>query len=703
MSYIIGIDIGGTFTDAVATDEGGILTGAKTPSTPPDFAQGVCEVLEELAASLGLTREELLRQTTYISHGTTAALNALITGDVAKVGFLTTRGHADSLVIMNLAGRYAGLGPEQIQAIAKTNKPAPLVPKALVREINERIDYKGTEIFPLDEKQAKIAIRELLHAGVEAIAIALLWSFRNPKHELCLRDLIHSENPSIYVGLSSEISPRIREYPRSATTVMSTMVGPRLQAYLDPLQERLRTMGFQGSLLVMQGTGQTVLARDAAKKAITTVGSVLTGGAIGAVTLASQLGHTHVISTDMGGTTFLVGLIVDGKPRRSTTTILNQHTINVPMVEVAAIGSGGGAIAWVDAGRTLRVGPRSGGGGPGPACYGDGGTEPTITDANLVLGIMNPAYFLGGRKSLYPELAKSAIKTNVADKLGMTVDEAALAIRAIQDAQTSDLIRKVVVHSGADPRDFVVYAFGGAGPTHCATNTADLGVKSVVVPLGPTAAAFSAFGLVSADAGMSAELSFPSNYPVPATAINEMFSGLEKSVRDSLDAQGIEFTRVTIQREIDIRYSLQLAEVCTPVKNGELSDNDVAEIAADFEDQYERLFGKGTGFKDAGFQFMTYRVFATGHFPSKPQLPTLPAAESETPPVSSMRRARLDGMAGWTDTAVYDYKSLRAGHRIAAPAIIEAPTTTVAVPAGHDAIVDSLGNLVITKKGERGC
>ena len=316
---------------------------------------------------------------------------------------------------------------------------------------------------------------------------------------------------------------------------------------------------------------------------------------------------------------------------------------------------------------------------------------------------MNPAYFLGGRKLLYPDLAKSAIKANVADRLGMTVEEAALAIRTIQDAQTSDLIRKVVVHSGADPRDFVVYAFGGAGPAHCVTNTADLGVKSVVVPLGPTAAAFSAFGLVSADVGMSAELSSPSNYPVPASAINETFSHLEKSVRDSLDAQDIEFTRVTMQREIDIRYSLQLAEVSTPVKNGELTGQNVAEIAADFDDHYERRFGKGTGFKDAGFQFITYRVFATGHLPSKPRLPGLPAAESKTPPVSATRRACLDRTTGWADTAVYDYKTLRAGHQIAAPAIIEAPTTTVVLPAGYDAFVDSLGNLVIAKKGEREC
>jgi N-methylhydantoinase A len=697
MGFVIGIDIGGTFTDAVATEGGGSLVAAKVPSTPPDFAQGVLDIVQELANNFGLATDEFLGRTDYIAHGTTAALNALVTGDVTKVGFLTTRGHADSIVIMNLAGRYAGLGPEQIQALVRTNKPAPLVSKAFVREIDERIDHKGSVIVPLDEQQAAGAVRELVAAGAKAIAASLLWSFRNPAHELRLREIVQAVAPGMYVGLSCEISPRIREYPRNVTTLMSTMVGPRLAAYLDPLDAKLKALGFRGSLLVMQGSGQTVVARDAAKRAITTIGSVLTGGAIGARSLADQLRHRNVISTDMGGTTFLVGMIVDGEPVRTTSTILNQHAINMPMVKVETIGAGGGAIAWIDGGGNLRVGPRSAGARPGPACYGQGGTEPTLTDANLVLGILNPDNFLGGRQKLRPDLAEQAIRQHIADRVGLSVADAAAAVRAIQDAQTADLIRKVVVNAGYDPRDFVVYAFGGAGPAHCASNTADLGVHSVVVPLGPTAAAFSAYGLASADVGVTAEISDPSNYPVAAGHLNAVFGRLEQAVQHELAAQNLAFERVTTRREIDIRYSLQLAEVSTLVRNGDLSEPDVAQVAADFEALYERRFGEGTGFKDAGFQFITYRVFATGHLGAKPKLPAAPAATQAQPRIRTTRRAFLDQATGWVEAAVYDYADFHAGHRVAAPAIIEAATTTVVVPHGHVGLVDALGNLVITK------
>ncbi len=695
MAYVIGIDIGGTFTDAVATDDRGAIVVAKTPSTPPDYSEGVVEILHELAGGLELDSRALLEQTDFIAHGTTSALNALVTGDVATVGFLTTRGHADSLVIMNLEGRYAGLGPEEIQNLAGTSKPPPLVPKSRVREIDERVDYKGEVIAPLDEEQATAAIRELLGLGVEGMAVSLLWSFRNPIHEQRVRDLIHALAPGMYVGLSSEISPRIREYPRGATTVMSTQVGPRLKSYLDPLDERLRTKGFRGSLLVMQGSGRTIVAKDATRNAITTIGSVLTGGAIGAVSLGRRLGHRNIISTDMGGTTFLVGLVVDGKPLNATMSVLNQHTINLPMVKISTIGAGGGAIAWIDQGGNLRVGPRSAGAHPGPACYEEGGVEPTLTDANLVLGVLNPEFFLGGRKRLSLDLARRAIEERVAGPLRMSVEDAAAAIRAIQDAQTADLVRKVVVNSGYDPREFVLYSFGGAGPCHCAGFAGDLGVEEILVPLGPTAAAFSAFGLASSDVGLSAELSAPRNYPVPAEEINAVFGQLEETVRARLGEQGLDYAEVSVQREIDIRYSLQLAEVPTPVKNGSFGDDDVATVASDFEELYERLFGKGTGFRDAGFQFITYRIHATGHLAFKPELPPVLEAEREMPPVKAIRRAFLGADTGWGETPIYDYAELRGGHRIAGPAIVEAATTTVAVPGKRVAVVDPLGNVAL--------
>jgi N-methylhydantoinase A len=409
MPYVIGVDTGGTFTDGFVADHLGRLSSAKSPSTPPGFSVGFLNVIDDLATSLGVTTREFLRDTSYIVHGTTSTLNALITGDVCKVGFLTTKGHADSISIMNVEGRYAGLDPDQIQNMARTNKPPPLVSRILVAEINERIDYKGAEIVRLDEAGVRSATQYLVSQGVEAIAVSFLRSFRNPAHELRAREIIAEEAPSLYVALSSDISPRIREFSRSATTT----IAPRLRNYLFPLEDELRQRGFEGALLVMQGSGGCVKAREAPRHAVSTLGSVLTGGIVGCTNLGAALGHKNIISTDIGGTTFLVGLVVDGKPVTATSTVINQYSISTSMVDVHTIGAGGGAIACIDQGGNLRVGPNSAGARPGPACYGDGGIRPTVTDADLVLGIINPDNFLGGRKKLSIDLARDALSRQV--------------------------------------------------------------------------------------------------------------------------------------------------------------------------------------------------------------------------------------------------------------------------------------------------
>lgn len=699
MPHIIGIDVGGTFTDAFAADDSGHVYSAKVASTPPEFANGVLSSINALAETIGMDVDELLGDTSYICHGTTASLNALITGDVAQVGFLTTKGHRDSIYIMNLEGRYAGLSAEEIQDMTATRKPRPLVPKRRIKEVVERIDYKGAVIVALDEAATRTAIRELVDDGVEAIAVSLLWSFRNPGHEHRVRELVHDIAPDMYVGLSSEISPRIREYPRSATTVMSTQIGPTLRDYLNPLSEELAERGLKGPLLVMQGSGGSVSAHEAPAYAITTIGSVLTGGVIGARTLGQQLGHKNIITTDVGGTTFLVGLIVDGEPVFDSTTILNQYQITVPMMKVATIGSGGGAIAWLDDGGNLRVGPRSAGASPGPACYGQGGTVPTVSDANLVLGILNPNFFLGGEKQLEIDLARTALKEAVGDPLGMTAEEAAAAVFEIQNSQTADLVRSVVVGAGHDPRDFVMYAFGGAGPVHCAAYGSDLGVREIVVPLGETAATFSAYGLATSDVVLAAELSDPANFPVDPDTVQGNLDQLEGEVRRRLVEQRVDFKEVAVTREIDARYTMQIFEVATPVQAGSLDEAAVLQVSHDFEERYASLFGAGSGFREAGVQFITYRVFGTGILPFKPQLPTRTSDDSGRPPqIKEHRRAMLDIRAGWQEVAVYDYAALGRGHTLDGPSIVEAPTTTVVIPPNTSATVDQLGNLVIRYK-----
>jgi N-methylhydantoinase A len=701
MPYVIGVDTGGTFTDAFVSDQNHRIASAKTPSTTPDLAKGFLTAIDDLADQLGTDVRSLLADTEYIVHGTTSTLNALVTGDVAKVGFLTTRGHADSIRIMNLEGRYAGLGSDQIQKMARTAKPAPLVPRDRVHEIDERIDYSGTEIVRLNEDQVAQAVRSLVDQGVEAIAVSYLWSFANGAHEQRTREIIRDIAPQLYVALSSEVSPRIREYSRSVTTIMNTQVGPRLGQYLQPLESELRNRGLLGKLLVMQGSGGCVTSDEAPSNAVSTIGSVLTGGVVGCIRMSQALGTRNVISTDMGGTTFLVGLVVDGKPVSTTNTILNQYTISTPMVDVHTIGAGGGAIAWVDAGGNLRVGPRSAGAVPGPAAYGDGGDEPTVTDADLVLGIINPDNFLGGKKKLSVEKAREAVRLKIAEPLGMSVDDAAAAIYAVQNAQTADLVRKVVVNSGYDPRDFSLYAFGGAGPMHCVSYSADLAVKEVIVPLGSTSAVFSAYGLATSDIVLTAERSQPATMPVLPEVMTGTFRSLEEELAERLKKQGLEFSEILYQREADIRFTMQMAEVSTPVPSGSLSEDDVTAVGKTFEQLYEGLYGEGSGFPDAGQQLITYRVRAVGRLTIHAQLPDHARAEGEPVP-SGTREVFLDARVGRQTAVIYDYRALGAGHTIAGPAVVEAPTTTVALPPGTVGTVDRLGNLAITFTTDKG-
>lgn len=697
MAYVIGIDVGGTFTDGVLDDDSGTIVAAKAPSTPPDYSQGVMDVLAGLAEQLEMPVSEMLASTHHIAHGTTSSLNALVTGNVPDVGFLTTVGHRDSLFIMNVEGRYLGSSPDQLQDVLGQSKTHHLMPKRHAVEVVERVDRDGTVLVPLDPESVRAAVTGLLADGIRAIAVSLLWSFKHPAHEQRIREIVHEIDPDVFVALSSEVSPRIREFARSATTVMSAQIGPGLRDYLGSLESQLRHHGLTGPLLVMQSNGGAIAAAEAPAHAISTVGSVLTGGVVGAVSLGEQLGHRNIISTDVGGTTFLVGLVVDGEPVRTSSTIINHHPINVPTLEVHAIGAGGGAIAWIDPGGNLQVGPRSAQSVPGPACYGAGGTEPTNTDANLVLGILPETGLLGGRKALDVEAARAAIDTKIAEPLGLSVEDAAAAIYAIQNAQTGDLLRKTVVEAGHDPRTFVLYAFGGAGPAYSASYAAEVGVRECVIPLGPVASAFSAYGLAASNAVLTAELSDPTAMPIDPAVAQLHFAALEEQVRDALERQGLHYERIELVRSLDLRYTMQLAEVAVEVPGGDLDEDAIAGVGAAFDRRYAELFGDGTGFTAAGVQAITFRVCATGVLPFSPGLPKLPDAGSPDPEAARTghRKVCLDARAGYVDTPIYDYRRLRAGHRIAGPAVIEVPTTTVVVPPAMTGVVDHLGNLVI--------
>ncbi|MBL0885917.1 hydantoinase/oxoprolinase family protein [Myceligenerans indicum] len=698
MAYALGIDVGGTFTDGVASDGTGRIISAKTQTTPPHREAGVMQVIEDLSAELGISVREMLSQTDYIAHGTTASINALVQGDVADVALIATKGHRDSIYIMNAEGRTLGRSAHEIQDTLRQRKPRPLVPKYRALEVTERMDYAGQVLVPLDEEEVRRVARTLVEQGVEAIAVCLLWSFKNPAHERRVRELIHEVDPGMYVTLSSDVSPRIREFARTSTTIMNAQVGPRLRTYLEPLQKQLEDSGLTGPLLVMQSEGGTITADRAPEHAITTVGSVLSGGVIGGLRMAGQLGHRNVITTDVGGTTFLAGLIVDGEPVMAPGSIVNQFPINAPTIQVHTIGSGGGALASVDEGGNLRLGPQSAEAVPGPACYGNGGLRPTNTDANLVLGILSERGLLGGRKPLRKDLAEEAIRTYVAEPLGLSVEEAAIAIHEVQNAQAGDLLRRSVVQAGFDPRDFVAYAFGGAGPAHCVGYCRDLGVSEVVVPLGPVASAFSAYGLAASDVVISAEFSDPSSFPIDHTTLQGYFEQLEADVERALGRQGVVFKDVTLQREIDLRYSMQVSELTTPVPEGPLDEHSGEAVVRTFEEHYERINGSGAGYREAGVQAITYRVRAKASLGFPVLLPEVEEARSADPSAALLeeRPVCLDSRRGFEATPVYEYSRLRSGHVLVGPAIVDVPTTVVVIPAGSAGRVDHLGNLVVT-------
>lgn len=696
MKYVIGIDVGGTFTDAVAADDTGQITGAKTPSTPDDYSIGVLAGIGELAAQLGLDERRLLEDTAYIAHGTTASINALVTGNVEPVGFITTKGHGDSIEIMNVEGRYLGLTAQATQDSINLRKPAPLVPWRRLIEVTERIDQRGNIVVKLNEDEVRNGVARLLDEGVNAIAVSLLWSFQNPAHERRVAEIIAEISPDTFVAVSSDVSPRIREFARSSTTIMSTQLGPALRRYLRPLVKELKQRGLDGPLLVMQSSGGTISADEAPASAITTVGSVLSGGVVGASRLATQLGHSNVVTADVGGTTFLVGMVVSGEPVRASSTIINQHPINVPTIKVNAIGSGGGAIAWLDQGMNLRVGPKSAAAVPGPAAYGIGGTEPTVTDADVVLGIIDPEYFLGGKQKLRVDLAKAALLEKIGRPLGLTVEEAAAAVYEVQNAQTADLARKVVVESGYDPRSFVMYAFGGAGPIHAAAIATELGASELVVPLGAAASGFSAFGLAASDVTVSAEISDPAPFPLKPADVQRNFDRLTEQVQDALNRQGVDYSSISIHREFDARYTGQMSEVTADAPPDALIDERTVDtMGQSFDTRYTELYGAGSAFADAGRQMISYRVRGVGVLPFRPVLPEHEQAADPdaSAAIKSHRQVYLQVERGFEETVIYDYSKLRSGHRFPGPAVIEVATTTVTIPADREARVDEYGNI----------
>jgi N-methylhydantoinase A len=680
----IGVDSGGTFTDAVAVSDSGGLAVGKAMSTPARPAGGVINSLAAMATDLGRSLDELLGDTALVAHGTTVGLNALLTGRVAPTGLITTSGFEDTLAIARI-NKAHGL-PEEIETWAtRWEKPPRLTANASIRGVHERVDSSGTVLVELDEDAARRAIRELIDRGVGAIAVCLLWSFVNPVHERRIAELIAEEaGTGLPVTLSSELVPRVGEYERTVTVMLNACLVPGVSAYLEDLAAQLKGHGFGGSLLMMRSAGGVQTAARLGDRPVETLRSGPVGGLGGAAALGRRLGHRDVICTDVGGTSFDVGLVIGGAGQYAHRPMIGRYAIALPIIDIESIGTGGGSIAsYDDAAGTLRVGPESAAADPGPACYARGGTLPTVTDAAAVLGYVNR---LGGELELDAEAARHALSDHLGGPLGLTAEGAAEGVLEVATAQMADLIRRVTIQRGYDPREFVLYAFGGAAPQYAGRYALELGVAEVVVPA--LSAVFSAFGAIAGELRTGADLDAPRPFPASASWMQDRLAELESQARAQLEGAAPP-ARMTIERSVRLRFRRQVHELALTLPAGELGAEALDRVANQFTAEYERQFGEGTAYTVAGVELVGLRVEAS--VPLGVRLPDRPDADA-TEPVGE-REAIFGGRA--LRCPVYDGITIAPEMPVAGPAMIEVPTTTTVVYPGQTASVDAIGNTVL--------
>jgi N-methylhydantoinase A len=689
-TFVVGIDIGGTFTDTVVIDAEGAVASYKTPTTPAALLDGLETNLREAAGESGL--DAFLGEVERIAHGTTAATNAFLERRGARAALLTTRGFEDTIFMQRQLGMTAGLSPTELTDYSLRRVPEPLAPRKLVFGIRERIDYRGDVMAPLREEDVLDAAAEIRAAGVEAVAICFLWSFQNPSHERRAAEILAAELPGVYVSVSSALTPRLGEYERMATTLVNAYLGPPIKRYTDALEQRLGA----ANLLLLDSGGSVMTATEAGRAPARLLLSGPSGGVTASHFLGQALGHRNVITFDMGGTSTDVGMIVDGQALGRVETEIGKYHLLLPMVDISAIGAGGGSVARVEAGGYLRVGPQSAGAVPGPACYAAGGELPTVTDADLLLGILDPDAFLGGRMTLDVDAARDAVRIHVADPLGISVPEAAAGIKRIVDGRMGDLLRTVTLERGHDPREFTLYAYGGAGPAHAPAFALDL-VDAVLVPA--TQSVHSALGAASSDIALRTELSSPMRLAreslgadVNAGELDAIFTELERSAREQLGAQGVPPESQSLTRVVEVRFirqtkALEVAYTGSPQG-----------LIKDFLSIYARRYGETAVPELAGFELVTFVVLARGTL-RRPALLRSPARGGAVAAAPHAERSVYDPLLGeFVPTPIYRGEELRAGDTVDGPTVIQYATTTLALCSGQRAEVGELLEVEIRKR-----
>lgn len=651
------------------------------------------------AQALGITLDDFCRDIDFLSHGTTVGTNTIIQKRGAKVGLITTRGHEDAIHIMRGSRGYGGRDIRKVVHFPETSKPAPIVPKRLIRGVSERVDCFGKIVVTLNELQAEAAIRELVAEGVEAIAICFLWSFRNSKNELRVKEMVQKLAPGVFVTCSVDIAPKWGEYERVTATALNAYLGPVMSGYLDRLNSSLIKLGYRHGLQITQCGGGTVPVERAGEAPLLTLDSGPVSGVTASLFLGTAMGEKNVITTDMGGTSFDVAIIHDSKPAYSFISNTGQYEYFLPKIDLQAIGAGGGSLVRANAEtRTLTVGPDSAGAFPGPVCYGRGGEIPTVTDAQLVLGYLDPENFAGGRMRLDRESAFSRIE-DLGKTIGMSAVECAAGICRIVELQMADVIRKVTVEKGFDPRDFVLFAFGGAGPAHAAVFARELGAKKVIVPQRKAASTWCAFGAAAADVLHLFEHTEIMPTPVEAARINKILGVLESKARTLMKSEGIAGDRQRFEFSLDVRHKGQINEVEVLLAETRLGSSYENSLRKRFTQRYEQLYGRGSALAGATLEIVVCRLRARALTP-RPKLVKSRTSTSSIPKNALRKKREIY----WPDlrkrraTPVYDGDALASGNRIKGPAIVETSDTTVVVHPGTRLRLDALGNFELTFK-----
>lgn len=686
--YRLGIDAGGTFTDFVLADRAGKIHLFKTPSTPADPTRAIESGLRLIADDLDESPSSIVSSCDLCINGTTVGLNALIQHQGGKTGLICTAGHEDSIEI-RLGHKEDGYryDPEYPAAVM-------LVPRFLRKGVRERVLSDGSVRTALHEEDVRAACELFLKEGVEAIAISFLWSVLNPSHELRAAEIVRSMMPNAAVTVGCELYPQIREYTRTSTAVTNAYLTPILSRYVDAVDRYFRALGAQYPVRYFQSNGGLAIGRSMSDRSVYAINSGPASAPQAGLFVSAPFAKKNVITIDMGGTSFDITLTKDGITNTNKNVDFLRYRIGVPMIQVETLGAGGGSIGWIDPMGLLQVGPQSAGADPGPACYGRGGILPTVTDANLVLGYLNPAGLLGGQLPLDLEKARKAIQT-ISDPLGISVERAAYGMHVIVNSNMVNGIRRVSVERGYDPRDFVLVGAGGATGAHITALAGDMGIDTIILP--KLASGLCAFGQIISDVKYNYMATSPLRLDNPAayTTVNALYKKIEAQGVEHLKADGFKAPRIAVKRSLDMRYVGQVHECTVDIGNFEIDGKTIEKIKSRFHDRHEELYTYSERHNALEVVNIESTLYGRVDKPSPPKL------GKGSPPAKALKgyRGTIFSATGKRQrTPVYDGAKLAAAATISGPAIIEEVTTTIVIEPGWTTRLDASGSYVITRK-----